>query len=284
MLRIAVQSKGRLYDETMELIAQTGIKFAAVKRTLLVPSRNFPVEILFLRDDDIPDSVATGTADVGIVGLNEVLEKRQQVQVLHELGFSRCRLSLAIPRDAAYTGVQWFNGKKIATSYPAILKDYLDRNGIEADIHVINGSVEIAPGIGLADGIFDIVSSGGTLVSNNLVEVEKIIDSQAVLIGGTRQLPEEKQAVLDELIFRFKAVKAADGKKYLLMNVPRTRLDEVVAILPGMKSPTILPLADAEWCSVHTVLNQKCFWEIIGKLKSMGAQGILVTPIEKMIM
>lgn len=283
MLRIAVQSKGRLYDETMELIAQTGIKFAAVKRTLLVPSRNFPVEILFLRDDDIPDSVATGTADVGIVGLNEVLEKRQQVQVLHELGFSRCRLSLAIPRDAAYTGVQWFNGKKIATSYPAILKDYLDRNGIEADIHVINGSVEIAPGIGLADGIFDIVSSGGTLVSNNLVEVEKIIDSQAVLIGGTRQLPEEKQAVLDELIFRFKAVKAADGKKYLLMNVPRTRLDEVVAILPGMKSPTILPLADAEWCSVHTVIEETKFWEIITRLKAAGAEGILVLDIMKMI-
>lgn len=283
MLRIAVQSKGRLYDETMELIAQTGIKFAAVKRTLLVPSRNFPVEILFLRDDDIPDSVATGTADVGIVGLNEVLEKRQQVQVLHELGFSRCRLSLAIPRDAAYTGVQWFNGKKIATSYPAILKDYLDRNDIEADIHVINGSVEIAPGIGLADGIFDIVSSGGTLVSNNLVEVEKIIDSQAVLIGGTRQLPEEKQAVLDELIFRFKAVKAADGKKYLLMNVPRTRLDEVVAILPGMKSPTILPLADAEWCSVHTVIEETKFWEIITRLKAAGAEGILVLDIMKMV-
>ena len=283
MLRIAVQSKGRLYDETMELIAQTGIKFAAVKRTLLVPSRNFPVEILFLRDDDIPDSVATGTADVGIVGLNEVLEKRQQVQVLHELGFSRCRLSLAIPRDAAYTGVQWFNGKKIATSYPAILKDYLDRNGIEADIHVINGSVEIAPGIGLADGIFDIVSSGGTLVSNNLVEVEKIIDSQAVLIGGTRQLPEEKQAVLEELIFRFKAVKAADGKKYLLMNVPRTRLDEVVAILPGMKSPTILPLADAEWCSVHTVIEETKFWEIITRLKAAGAEGILVLDIMKMV-
>ena len=283
MLRIAVQSKGRLYDETMELIAQAGIKLAAVKRTLLVPSRNFPVEILFLRDDDIPDSVATGTADVGIVGLNEVLEKRQQVRVLHELGFSRCRLSLAIPRDAAYTGVQWFNGKKIATSYPAILKDYLDRNGIEADIHVINGSVEIAPGIGLADGIFDIVSSGGTLVSNNLVEVEKVIDSQAVLIGGTRQLPEDKQAVLDELNFRFKAVKAADGKKYLLMNVPRTHLDEVVAILPGMKSPTILPLADAEWCSVHTVIEESKFWEIITRLKAAGAEGILVLDIMKMV-
>ena len=283
MLRIAVQSKGRLYDETMELIAQTGIKFAAVKRTLLVPSRNFPVEILFLRDDDIPDSVATGTADVGIVGLNEVLEKRQQVQVLHELGFSRCRLSLAIPRDAAYTGVQWFNGKKIATSYPAILKDYLDRNGIEADIHVINGSVEIAPGIGLADGIFDIVSSGGTLVSNNLVEVEKIIDSQAVLIGGTRQLPEEKQAVLDELIFRFKAVKAADGKKYLLMNVPRRSLDGVLEILPGIKSPTVLPLADAGWCSVHAVIDESQFWDIVTLLKKVGAEGILVLDIMKMV-
>lgn len=283
MLRIAVQSKGRLYDETMELIAQAGIKFPAVKRTLLVPSRNFPVEILYLRDDDIPDSVATGTADVGIVGLNEVLEKRQRVKVLHELGFSRCRLSLAIPRDADYTGVSWFNGKKIATSYPVILKDFLDRNGITADIHVINGSVEIAPGIGLSDGIFDIVSSGGTLVSNNLVEVEKIIDSQAVLIGGTGQLPEEKQAILDELIFRFKAVKAADGKKYLLMNVPRTKLEEVVAILPGMKSPTVLPLADAEWCSVHTVIEESQFWEIITRLKNAGAEGILVLDIMKMV-
>lgn len=283
MLRIAVQSKGRLYDETMELIAQAGIKFPAVKRTLLVPSRNFPVEILYLRDDDIPDSVATGTADVGIVGLNEVLEKRQRVKVLHELGFSRCRLSLAIPRDADYTGGSWFNGKKIATSYPVILKDFLDRNGITADIHVINGSVEIAPGIGLSDGIFDIVSSGGTLVSNNLVEVEKIIDSQAVLIGGTGQLPEEKQAILDELIFRFKAVKAADGKKYLLMNVPRTKLEEVVAILPGMKSPTVLPLADADWCSVHTVIEESQFWEIITRLKNAGAEGILVLDIMKMV-
>ncbi len=283
MLRIAVQSKGRLYDETMELIAQAGIKFPAVKRTLLVPSRNFPVEILYLRDDDIPDSVATGTADVGIVGLNEVLEKRQRVKVLHELGFSRCRLSLAIPRDVDYTGVRWFNGKKIATSYPVILKDFLNRNGITADIHVINGSVEIAPGIGLSDGIFDIVSSGGTLVSNNLVEVEKIIDSQAVLIGGTGQLPEDKQAVLDELIFRFKAVKAADSKKYLLMNVPRTKLKEVVALLPGMKSPTVLPLADADWCSVHTVIEESQFWDIITRLKETGAEGILVLDIMKMV-
>ena len=283
MLRIAVQSKGRLYDETMELLAQAGIKFPAVKRTLLVPSRNFPVEVLYLRDDDIPDSVATGTADVGIVGMNEVLEKCQQVQVLHQLGFSRCRLSLAIPRDVAYNGVQWFEGKKIATSYPRILKGFLDKNGIKADIHVINGSVEIAPSIGLADGIFDIVSSGGTLVSNNLAEVEKVIDSQAVLIGGLGQLATEKQEVLDELIFRFKAVKAADGKKYLLMNVPRARLDEVVAILPGIKSPTILPLADENWCSVHSVIEEANFWDIVTRLKEAGAEGILVLDIMKMV-
>ncbi len=283
MLRIAVQSKGRLYDETMELIAKAGIKFQAVKRTLLVPSRNFPIEILFLRDDDIPDSVATGTADIGIVGLNEVLEKRQRVNVLQELGFSRCRLSLAISRDIDYTGLQWFNGKKIATSYPRILKEFLNNNNITADIHIINGSVEIAPGIGLADGIFDIVSSGGTLVSNNLIEVEKIIESQAVLIGGPDNLPADKQTILNELIFRFKAVKDADGKKYLLMNVPRKSLNDVIKILPGMKSPTILPLADENWCSVHSVIRESQFWEIVTKLKISGAEGILVLDITKMV-
>ncbi len=283
MLRIAVQSKGRLYDETMELIAKAGIKFQAVKRTLLVPSRNFPIEILFLRDDDIPDSVATGTADIGIVGLNEVLEKRQRVNVLQELGFSRCRLSLAISRDIDYTGLQWFNGKKIATSYPRILKEFLNNNNITADIHIINGSVEIAPGIGLADGIFDIVSSGGTLVSNNLIEVEKIIESQAVLIGGPDNLPADKQTILNELIFRFKAVKDADGKKYLLMNVPRKSLNDVIKILPGMKSPTILPLADENWCSVHSVIRESQFWEIVTKLKIAGAEGILVLDITKMV-
>ncbi len=267
----------------MELIAQAGIKFPAVKRTLLVASRNFPVEILYLRDDDIPDSVATGTADVGIVGLNEVLEKRQRVETIHPLGFSRCRLSLAIPREIDYPGRQWFNGKKIATSYPNILKEYLDQNGITADIHVISGSVEIAPGIGLADGIFDIVSSGSTLVSNNLAEVEKVIDSQAVLIGGLKPLPAEKQAILDDLIFRFKAVKAADGNKYLLMNVPRTRLSEVIAILPGIKSPTILPLADENWCSVHSVIQESQFWDIVTRLKNAGAEGILVLDIMKMV-
>lgn len=283
MLRIAVQSKGRLYDETMELLGEAGIKLTAVKRTLLVPSRNFPVELLFLRDDDIPDSVATGTADIGIVGLNEVLEKRQKVEIIKELGFSKCRLSLAIPQKHQYQGVEWFNGKKIATSYPRILEDFLIKNNIQADIHVISGSVEIAPGIGLADAIFDIVSSGSTLVSNNLTEVETILSSEAVLIGNMRKLDDAKQQILDELLFRIEAVKTAENKKYVLMNVPRTKLNEVVTILPGIKSPTILPLADENWCSVHTVIEEKHFWEIIGKLKAAGAEGLLVLNIEKMI-
>lgn len=284
-LRIAVQSKGRLYDETMELLSEAGVKLTAVKRTLLVPSRNFPVELLFLRDDDIPDSVASGIADIGIVGLNEVLEKDKSVNILKELGFSRCRLSLAIPQHIEYNGIEWFNGRKIATSYPVILNKYLKERNISADIHVITGSVEISPGIGLADGIFDIVSSGSTLVSNNLAEVEKVIESQAVLIGSKQTaLPTEKQAILNELMFRFEAVKAADGKKYILMNVPKAKLDEVLAVLPGIKSPTILPLANDEWCSVHTVIEEKRFWEIIGRLRTSGAEGILALDIEKMIM
>ncbi|MBQ2839560.1 MAG: ATP phosphoribosyltransferase [Muribaculaceae bacterium] len=284
-LRIAVQSKGRLYEETMELLSEAGVKMTSVKRTLLVPSRNFPVELLFLRDDDIPESVAMGTADIGIVGLNEVLEKDMAVEVIKELGFSKCRLSLAIPKRIEYNGVEWFNNRKIATSYPVILEKFLNENNINADIHVITGSVEIAPGIGLADGIFDIVSSGSTLVSNNLVEVEKVLDSQAVLIGSKKQqLSAEKQAILDELLFRFDAVKAADGKKYILMNVPREKLDDVLAVLPGIKSPTVLPLANNDWCSVHTVLEEKRFWEIIGKLRAVGAEGILALDIEKMVL
>ena len=284
-LRIAVQSKGRLYEETMELLSEAGVKMTSVKRTLLVPSRNFPVELLFLRDDDIPESVAMGTADIGIVGLNEVLEKDKAVEIIKELGFSKCRLSLAIPKRIDYNGVEWFNNRKIATSYPVILQKFLDKNNIKADIHVITGSVEIAPGIGLADGIFDIVSSGSTLVSNNLVEVEKVLESQAVLIGSQKnQLSEEKQAILDELLFRFDAVKAADGKKYILMNVPREKLDEVLAVLPGIKSPTVLPLANDDWCSVHTVLEEKRFWEIVGKLRNAGAEGILALDIEKMVL
>lgn len=283
MLRIAVQSKGRLYEETMDLLKAAGIKLVAVKRTLLVPSRNFPVELLFLRDDDIPDSVASGTADIGIVGLNEVMEKRKDVKVVRPLGFSKCRLSLAIPKEAQYGGVEWFQGKKIATSYPTILTDFLKNQGIEADIHVISGSVEIAPGIGLADGIFDIVSSGSTLVSNNLREVEVVLDSEAVLISGTSALSIEKEAVLDELLFRIEAVKVAENKKYVLMNVPREKLQAVLAILPGIKSPTILPLADENWCSVHSVLEEKQLWTCINAVKAVGATGILVLNIEEMV-
>ena len=283
MLRIAVQSKGRLYDETMELLGEAGIKLTAVKRSLLVPSKNFPVEVLFLRDDDIPDTVATGTADIGIVGLNEVLEKNRKVHIVRNLGFSKCRLSLAVPNAANYTGLEWFNGKKVATSYPVILRKFFASKGIAADLHEISGSVEVAPGIGLADAIFDIVSSGSTLISNNLSEVEKIIDSEAVKIGG-QPLSEEKQEILDELLFRIEAVKVAGDKKYILMNVPKDRLDTVLEILPGIKSPTVLPLADAEWCSVHTVLDEKCFWEIINRLKAAGAEGILALDIEKMVL
>lgn len=284
-LRIAIQSKGRLYDDTMELLREAGVKFPAAKRTLLIASRNFNVELLMLRDDDIPDAVASGTADIGIVGLNEVMEKQKAVKVIKPLGFSKCRLSLAIPQHIEYPGVSWFNNRKIATSYPVILSEYLQKHGIRADIHVINGSVEISPGIGLADGIFDIVSSGSTLVSNNLTEVEKVIDSEAVLIGSEkRQLTADKQAILNELLFRFDAVQAADGKKYVLMNVPADKLDDVLAVLPGINSPTVLTLADEAWRSVHSVVDEKRFWEIIGKLKAAGAEGILALDIEKMIL
>ena len=282
MLRIAVQSKGRLFDDTMNLLAEADIKVSATKRTLLVQAANFPLEVLYLRDDDIPQSVASGVADIGVVGENEFVERGEDADIISRLGFSKCRLSLAIPKEADYRGPQWFSGKKIATSYPVILRRYLAGQGIEAEIHVITGSVEISPGIGLADAIFDIVSSGSTLVSNNLREVEVVMKSEALLIGN-KQLSAEKRAILDEMLFRFKAVKDAEDKKYVRMNAPKARLDEIISVLPGLKSPTIIPLADEQWCSVHTVLDQKQFWEIIGRLKDLGAQGILVTPIEKMI-
>ena len=283
MLRIAVQSKGRLFDDTMNLLAEADIKISSGRRTLLVQSGNFPLEVLYLRDDDIPQSVASGVADIGVVGENEFVERNEDAEIISRLGFSKCRLSLAIPKDIDYRGVNWFNGKKIATSYPHILKKFLDEQGIDAEIHVITGSVEISPGIGLADGIFDIVSSGSTLVSNNLREVEVVMQSEALLIGN-KNLSREKRATLEEMLFRFKAVKDAEDKKYVRMNAPKAHLQEIINVLPGLKSPTIIPLADEDWCSVHTVLDQKRFWEIIGKLKEMGAQGILVTPIEKMIL
>ena len=258
MLRIAVQSKGRLFDDTMALLSEADIKISTSKRTLLTQASNFPVEVLFLRDDDIPQTIASGVADIGIVGENEFVERNEKADIIYRLGFSKCRLSLAIHKEENYQGLSWFNGKKIATSYPGILRNFLERNGIQADIHVITGSVEIAPGIGLADAIFDIVSSGSTLISNNLKEVEVVMKSEAV--------------------------KAAEDKKYVLMNAPTDKLQEIIEVLPGVKSPTIMPLATEGWSSVHTVLDQKCFWEIIGKLKALGAQGILVIPIEKMIL
>ena len=283
MLRIAVQSKGRLYEDTMGLLTEAGIKLSSAKRTLLIPARNFPVEILFLRDDDIPDSVPSGVADIGIVGKNEFMEKEKQARIVKNLGFSKCRLSLAIPKDEEYQGLEWFSGRKIATSYPVILNKFLKDNHINADIHVITGSVEIAPGIGLADAIFDIVSSGSTLVSNRLKEVEVVVESEAILIANNN-LTDEKLEILEELIFRINAVQAAEDKKYILMNVPNNSLDKILEVLPGIKSPTIMPLAKEGWSSVHTVLEEKRFWEIINKLKTAGAEGILVLNIEKMVL
>lgn len=282
MIRIAVQSKGRLFEDTMNLLSEAGIKVNTSRRTLLVQSSNFPIEVLYLRDDDIPQSVANGVADLGIVGQNEYEERHENADIVRPLGFSRCRLSLAIPKNIPYAGLKWFEGKKIATSYPGILRRFMQKNNIAADIHVITGSVEISPGIGLADAIFDIVSSGSTLVSNNLVEVETVMQSEALLIANPK-LSDEKREILDELLFRIEAVKQAEDKKYVLMNVPTEKVDEIVAVLPGAKSPTVMPLATEGWSSLHTVIEEKRFWEIIRQLKALGAQGILVVPIEKMI-
>jgi ATP phosphoribosyltransferase len=283
MLRISVQAKGRLYEETMTMLSESSIKIESGKRTLLVPAKNFPVEILYLRDDDIPQAVASGIADVGIVGENEYAERQENAKIIKRLDFSKCRLSLAIPKTIDYQDVKWFNGKKIATSYPVILQKWLDQNNLKAEIHVITGSVEIAPGIGLADCIFDIVSSGSTLVSNNLKEVEVVMKSEAVLIGNP-SISDEKQAILDELLFRFDSYKNAEGKKYIVLNIPNDKIEEATQLLPGMKAPTVTPLETEGWSSLASVLEEKHFWEIIEKLKALGAEGILVMPIEKMIL
>ena len=283
MLRIAVQAKGRLNEDTMMLLSESGIKLESGKRLLLLPARNFPLEVLFLRDDDIPQSVADGVADIGIVGENEFAEKKKNVVLTKRLGFSKCRLSLAIPKEIEYTDITWFNGKVIATSYPEILNDFLKEKNVKADIHVITGSVEIAPSIGLSDGIFDIVSSGSTLITNHLKEVEVLMKSEALLISNPK-LTAEKQSVLEELLFRIDAVKMAEDKKYVLMNVPTENIEKIIEVLPGMKSPTIMPLAKEGWNSLHAVIDEKRFWDIIGKLKALGAEGILVVPIEKMIL
>lgn len=281
-LKIAIQTKGRLNEESLKLLEEAGIQLTVGRRTLISAAKNFPLEVLYLRDDDIPQTVADGVADIGIVGENEMLEKREKVEIAKRLGFSKCRLSLAIPKSLDYDGLSFFQGKKIATSYPVILLEFLDKNQIEADIHVITGSVEIAPGIGLSDAIFDIVSSGSTLISNRLKEVEVVLKSEAVLVKYPKLSP-EKQEILDELIFRMESVQRAEGKKYILLNVPNEKIQEVASLLPGIKSPTVVPLAQEGWSSMHSVIQENDFWEVIGKLKKAGAEGILVVPIEKMI-
>ena len=283
MLRIAIQSKGRLFDDCMELLKESGIKLSNAKRTLLIPSSNFPVEVLYLRDDDIPECVAKGVADVGIVGLNEFKERNKDARIMKYLCFSQCRLSLAIPKLIDYPGIEWFNGKTIATSYPVILQQWLDEHHLSADIHVITGSVEISPNIGLGDAIFDIVSSGSTLVSNRLKEVEVVVKSEAVLIANNN-LDDEKEKILSELIFRFDAVRNAEDKKYVMMNVPDGSLDEVLNMLPSTKAPTVIKLSTEGWHAVHTVISEKLFWELISRLKAAGAEGILALNIEKIVM
>jgi ATP phosphoribosyltransferase len=281
-LKIAVQKSGRLSEKSLELISEAGIKLDNGDRKLISKSSNFPIEILFLRDDDIPQYVADGVADIGIVGENVIEEKKFNIPVVEKLGFAKCRLSLAIPKSIDYIGVSYFNGKKIATSYPNILKKFLNENHIQAEIHEISGSVEIAPGIGLADSIFDIVSSGSTLISNGLQEVEVVMKSEAV-IAATKTLSASKQRILDKLIFRLHAVQKAEKNKYVVLNAPYDKIEQIKGIIPGMKSPTVVPLVKEGWCSVHSVIQENDFWEVIDKLQECGAQGILVIPIEKMI-
>lgn len=282
-LKIAIQKSGRLSEKSVSILREAGIAMPNGERKLIAVSPGFPLEVLYLRDDDIPQYVTDQVADIGIVGENVYAEKGQaDLQVVERLGFSRCRMSLAIPRQEQYDGPHFFQGRRIATSYPVILKRYLDEQGVDAEIHEISGSVEIAPGIGLADGILDIVSSGSTLISNGLKEVEVIMRSEAVIIGRP-DLSDSKQQILDDLLFRIRSVQAASNNKYILLNAPNDKLDDISALIPGMKSPTVMPLAEPGWSSVHSVLSEDQFWQIIGQLRQLGAQGILVIPIEKMI-
>lgn len=281
-LKIAIQKSGRLSENSHRLLEECGIKFSNGTSVLKTRAANFPVEILFLRDDDIPQYVEQQVADIGILGENMVLEKNKEVVILEQLGFAQCRLSLAIRKEENYPGPQYFNNKKVATSYPRLLSDYFIKNNIKAEIEEISGSVEIAPGIGLADAVCDIVSSGSTLMTNGLREVTTILRSEAVIIGN-KKLSVEKKAILDRLLFRIRAVKNARENKYILLNAPESSIQEICRILPGMKSPTILPLAEKGWCSLHSVVKEDEFWERIDQLKSAGAEGILVIPIEKMI-
>ena len=282
MIRIAIQAKGRLNEESVALLAEAGIRIEDSKRKLLALAADFPLEVLYLRDDDIPQAVAMGVADLGIVGLNEVEEKGEAVDVVHRLGFGKCRLSLAVPKAENYDSPAWFDGKRVATSYPKILRAFFEKSGIRAEIHEIAGSVEIAPSVGMADGIFDIVSSGGTLVTNGLKEVEKVFFSEAVLIAAP-DLDRAKRTEVGQLTFRFNSILDSRDMKYVLMNLPQERLDEAIRILPGMRSPTVLPLAQEGWCSIHAVIDKAQLWERIERLKAIGAEGILILSLENMI-
>lgn len=281
-LKIAIQKSGRLHDDSIKLLKECGIDINNGVNKLKTEATNFPLEVFFLRDDDIPQYIEDGVADIGIVGENVVLEKQKQVNIVQKLGFGKCRLSMAVEKSVDYTTVQDLHNKRIATSYPVIVEEFLQRNGITAEIHEISGSVEIAPGIGLADAICDLVSSGSTLFMNGLKEVETVLKSEAVL-AACHNLKPEQQLLLDKLLFRIQAVKKAKNNKYILLNAPNDKLNEIIGLLPGMKSPTVLPLAEAGWSSVHSVLNENDFWDIIESLKAAGAQGILVVPIEKMV-
>ncbi len=282
MLRIAIQKSGRLQEESLKLLKESGLAFSNGKEQLKTQATNFPVELLFLRDDDIPQYIEDQVADAGIVGENVMLEKQKKNEVIKRLDFAKCRLSIAIPRSETYGGISSLAGKNIATSYPTIVKQFLSKHNIEAGIHEISGSVEIAPGIGLADAICDIVSTGSTLLSNGLKEVEVVMKSEAVLIA-TPDLEAEKKKILNKLLFRIQSVQSAKNNKYILLNCPNEAIEKITNVIPGMKSPTIMPLERKGWSSLHSVVNENDFWEKIDQLKSFGAEGILVIPIEKMI-
>jgi ATP phosphoribosyltransferase len=283
MIKIAIQKSGRLSDKSLELIRSCGIKFSNGTRKLTAKAKNFPLEILFLRDDDIPQYVANGVAQLGILGLNEVIEKNHPVDQIKQLGFAGCRMSLAVKKDVEYTGQDWWNGKKVATTYPRIVQEYFADKQIDAEIEEIGGSVEIAPNIGLADGICDIVSTGSTLIMNGLKEVETVMNSEAVLIAN-QNLTKDQGNVLEKLLFRLDAVMKAKTSKYILLNAPNKNLNEIIDLLPGVNSPTVLPLARKDWSSIHSVIEEEDFWNVIDRLKQAGAEGILVAPIEKMIL
>jgi ATP phosphoribosyltransferase len=282
-LKIAIQKSGRLSEDSLKLIKDCGIAIENGNDQLRVEARNFPLEIFFLRNTDIPQYVQDGVEDIAIIGENILIEKPHEVSVVRHLGFSKCKLSLAIPKNDEYTGLHYFQGKRLATSYPETLKKFLAENNITAELHEISGSVEIAPNIGLADGICDLVSSGSTLFKNGLKEVQTILRSEAVLISGTG-ISAEAQQILDKLLFRINAVLEARNNKYILLNAPNDKLDEIISFLPGVKSPTVMPLAKEGWSSLHSVISESDFWDVIDKLRSAGAQGILIIPIEKMVL